>query len=95
MCLCVCLRPPAHRHGAVGRASRPGAKLERKPVTEGRPRGDEPQFSRTALSCGCLLLLFQPVKMKHVHLAFRTNGFNKGRAKGVTLMAAETHQGSP
>lgn len=91
----VCVQAAADSHGAVGRASRPGTKLERKPVTERRPRGDAPRFSRTALSRGCLLLLFQPVEMKHVPLAFRTNGFNKGRAKGVTLMAAETHQGSP
>lgn len=83
----MCVQAAADSHGAVGRASRPGTKLERKPVTQRRPRG--------ALSRGCVLLLFQPVEMKHVHLAFRTNGFNKGRAKGVTLMAAETHQGSP
>lgn len=78
----MCVQAAADSHGDVGRASRPGTKLERKPVTQRRPRG-------------FLLLLLQPVEMKHVHLAFRTNGFNKGRAKGVTLMAAETHQGSP
>lgn len=26
-------------------------------------------------------IVFQHLKMKHIHLAFRTNGFNKGRAK--------------
>lgn len=56
--------------------------------------GDE----RGSAARPCLALpavVFPACEDETRYLAFRTNGFNKGRAKGVTLMAAETHQGSP
>lgn len=80
----VCAYTRTHSHGAVDQASQPsaGTKLGRKPMSEEEGEGKRSSVWAAWLSPpGCLLLLFQHLKMKHVHLAFKTNGFNKGRAK--------------
>lgn len=56
-----------------------GPSRSESPERKGRPwRQQQPRGSAQHSACCCLQLS----KMKHVHLAFRTNGFNKGSESG-------------
>lgn len=61
-----------------------GTKLKSRQLREREGEGERIVVIKSALFCTNRWLpaiVFQHLKMKHIHLAFRTNGFNKGRAK--------------